>query len=144
MKERCQVTTNLFDGNLQVNEKTAKLKCQGLVKTLRDLEVNFDEEQKQHAAVVTARKQLECDLKEAKKSQIKVIDTLMQDHAVIKQLSQDLESVEQDRRAFKAQCDELVKELANNFNKKLMMIDEQRRLDTKSLPTLNSTCIVVT
>ncbi|KAG4076752.1 hypothetical protein HA402_002039 [Bradysia odoriphaga] len=53
-----------FERDVQAKEEQAEEKRRGLVKALRDLEAELEEERKQRAAAVAAKKKLEGDLKD--------------------------------------------------------------------------------
>ncbi|GAB0099171.1 Myosin heavy chain, non-muscle [Sergentomyia squamirostris] len=53
-----------FERDMQAKEEQSEEKRRGLVKALRDLETELDEERKQRAAAVAAKKKLEGDLKD--------------------------------------------------------------------------------
>ncbi|XP_063701487.1 myosin heavy chain, non-muscle isoform X1 [Culicoides brevitarsis] len=53
-----------FERDVQAKEEQAEEKRRGLVKALRDIEAELDEERKQRAAAVAAKKKLEGDLKD--------------------------------------------------------------------------------
>ncbi|XP_065073344.1 myosin heavy chain, non-muscle isoform X1 [Ochlerotatus camptorhynchus] len=53
-----------FERDIQAKEEQSEEKRRGLVKALRDLEAELDEERKQRAAAVAAKKKLEGDLKD--------------------------------------------------------------------------------
>lgn len=59
-----QALRTQFERDLQTKEEQAEEKRRGLVKNLRDLETELEEERKQRAAAVAAKKKLEGDLKE--------------------------------------------------------------------------------
>ncbi len=59
-----QALRTQFERDLQVKEEQAEEKRRGLVKNLRDLETELDEERKQRASAVAAKKKLEGDLKD--------------------------------------------------------------------------------
>ncbi|KAH8257644.1 hypothetical protein KR038_004247, partial [Drosophila bunnanda] len=71
-----QALRSQFDRDLQAKEEGAEEKRRGLVKQLRDLEAELDEERKQRTAAVAAKKKLEGDLKE--------IETTMEMHNKVK------------------------------------------------------------
>ena len=50
---------------IQAKEEQSEEKRRGLVKALRDLETELEEERKQRTAAVAARKKLESDLKDS-------------------------------------------------------------------------------
>uniref|UniRef100_A0A6P7G1J3 Myosin heavy chain, non-muscle isoform X2 n=1 Tax=Diabrotica virgifera virgifera TaxID=50390 RepID=A0A6P7G1J3_DIAVI len=53
-----------FERDIQAKEEQAEEKRRGIVKQLRDLEAELDEERKQRTAAVSSRKKLEGDIKE--------------------------------------------------------------------------------
>ncbi|XP_055688811.1 myosin heavy chain, non-muscle isoform X2 [Lutzomyia longipalpis] len=53
-----------FDRDMQAKEEQSEEKRRGLVKSLREIETELDEERKQRAAAVAAKKKLEGDLKD--------------------------------------------------------------------------------
>lgn len=53
-----------FERDVQLKEEQAEEKRRGLLKNLRDLETELDEERKQRTAAVAAKKKLEGDLKD--------------------------------------------------------------------------------
>ncbi|XP_037927144.1 myosin heavy chain, non-muscle isoform X2 [Hermetia illucens] len=59
-----QALRSQFERDMQAKEEQAEEKRRGLVKALRDLEAELDEERKQRAAAVAAKKKLEGDLKD--------------------------------------------------------------------------------
>lgn len=59
-----QALRTQFERDLQLKEEQAEEKRRVLVKGLRDLETELDEERKQRAAAVAAKKKLEGDLKD--------------------------------------------------------------------------------
>ncbi|KAH8372005.1 hypothetical protein KR093_009695, partial [Drosophila rubida] len=72
-----QALRSQFERDLQAKEEGAEEKRRGLVKQLRDLEAELDEERKQRTAAVAAKKKLEGDLKE--------IETTMEMHNKVKE-----------------------------------------------------------
>lgn len=59
-----QALRTQFERDLQSKEEQAEEKRRGLVKNLRDLETELEEERKQRSAAVAAKKKLESDLKD--------------------------------------------------------------------------------
>ncbi|XP_050671121.1 myosin heavy chain, non-muscle isoform X1 [Leptidea sinapis] len=57
-----------FERDLQAKEEQGEEKRRGIVKQLRDLEAELEEERKQRAAGLTLRKKLEADLKDAEQA----------------------------------------------------------------------------
>ncbi|XP_055837169.1 myosin heavy chain, non-muscle isoform X5 [Episyrphus balteatus] len=72
-----QALRSQFERDIQAKEEQAEEKRRGLVKQLRDLEAELDEERKQRTAAVAAKKKLEGDLKE--------IETTMEMHNKVKE-----------------------------------------------------------
>ncbi|KRG04568.1 myosin heavy chain, non-muscle isoform X2 [Drosophila mojavensis] len=72
-----QALRSQFERDLLAKEEGAEEKRRGLVKQLRDLEAELDEERKQRTAAVAAKKKLEGDLKE--------IETTMEMHNKVKE-----------------------------------------------------------
>ncbi|KAH8261692.1 hypothetical protein KR044_013474 [Drosophila immigrans] len=72
-----QALRSQFERDLQAKEEGAEEKRRGLVKQLRDLEAELDEERKQRTAAVASKKKLEGDLKE--------IETTMEMHNKVKE-----------------------------------------------------------
>lgn len=72
-----QALRSQFERDIQAKEEGAEEKRRGLVKQLRDLEAELDEERKQRTAAVAAKKKLEGDLKE--------IETTMEMHNKVKE-----------------------------------------------------------
>ncbi|KAL5288885.1 MYH9 family protein [Megaselia abdita] len=66
-----------FERDIQAKEEGAEEKRRGLAKAIRDLESELDEERKQRAAAVAAKKKLEGDLKE--------IETTLEMHNKVKE-----------------------------------------------------------
>lgn len=66
-----------FERDLHAKEEQAEEKRRGLVKALRDLEAELDEERKQRAAAVAAKKKLEGDLKD--------VETTLEMHNKVKE-----------------------------------------------------------
>lgn len=59
-----QALKTQFERDIQSKEEQAEEKRRGLVKNLRDLETELEEERKQRSAAVAAKKKLESDLKD--------------------------------------------------------------------------------
>lgn len=59
---------NLCAVSLQAKEEQGEEKRRGIVKQLRDLEAELEEERKQRAAAAAARKKLEADLKDSEQA----------------------------------------------------------------------------
>ncbi|KAH8346370.1 hypothetical protein KR084_008626, partial [Drosophila pseudotakahashii] len=72
-----QALRSQFERDLLAKEEGAEEKRRGLVKQLRDLETELDEERKQRTAAVASKKKLEGDLKE--------IETTMEMHNKVKE-----------------------------------------------------------
>lgn len=69
----------------QAKEEQAEEKRRGLVKALRDLEAELEEERKQRGAAVAARKKLEADLKDS--------ETTIEMHNKVNMLRSNLHSL---------------------------------------------------
>ncbi|XP_054088736.1 myosin heavy chain, non-muscle isoform X2 [Zeugodacus cucurbitae] len=72
-----QAMRSQFERDLQAKEEQAEEKRRGLIKQIRDLEAELDEERKQRTAAVAAKKKLEGDIKE--------LETTMEMHNKVKE-----------------------------------------------------------
>ncbi|KAK9707856.1 Myosin head (motor domain) [Popillia japonica] len=96
-----------FERDIQGKEEQAEEKRRGILKQLRDLEAELDEERKQKSAAVQAKKKLEADLKDAE-TQVELQSKVKED--ALKQLKksqQQCKEATRDAEEARASRDEL-------------------------------------
>nr|CAG4643693.1 EOG090X00BY [Lepidurus arcticus] len=94
--------------DLQAKEEQAEEKRRGLVKQLRDLEIELDDERKQRAASSAARKKLEGDLKELE-SQLEMANKLKEDALKqLRKLQAQMKDYQRDAEEARAGRDEML------------------------------------
>ncbi|XP_031631624.1 myosin heavy chain, non-muscle isoform X2 [Contarinia nasturtii] len=149
-----------FERDIQSKEEQAEEKRRGLVKALRDMETELDEERKQRAAAIAAKKKLESDLKDieatlemhnkmkedavkqAKKLQGQIKDALRdaEDARVAKEeLAAACKEAERKSKALEAEVMQLSEDLASSERVKRAaeverdeLLDEMQSLTNKS------------
>ncbi|XP_055324456.1 myosin heavy chain, non-muscle isoform X1 [Sitodiplosis mosellana] len=153
-----------FERDIQSKEEQAEEKRRGLVKALRDMETELDEERKQRAAAIAAKKKLESDLKDieatlemhnkmkedavkqAKKLQGQIKDALRdaEDARVAKEeLAAACKEAERKSKALEAEVMQLTEDLASSDRvKRAAEVERDELLDEMQTLTNKTTLIV--
>ncbi|XP_011814032.1 PREDICTED: myosin-10 [Colobus angolensis palliatus] len=119
-----------FERDLQTRDEQNEEKKRLLIKQVRELEAELEDERKQRALAVASKKKMEIDLKDLE-AQIEAANKARDE--VIKQLRklQELASSERARRHAEQERDELADEIANSTSGKSALLDEKRRLEAR-------------
>ncbi|TRY55596.1 hypothetical protein DNTS_021482, partial [Danionella cerebrum] len=139
-----------FDRDLQARDEQNEEKKRALVKQVREMEAELEDERKQRALAVAAKKKLELDLKEtqmkdyqreleeARASRDEIFAQSKENEKKLKsleaevlQLQEDLASSERARRHAEQERDELADEISNSASGKAALLDEKRRLEAR-------------
>ncbi|CAB3223587.1 unnamed protein product [Arctia plantaginis] len=146
-----------FERDLQAKEEQGEEKRRGIVKQLRDLESELEEERKQRAAALAIRKKLEADLKDAEQG-LHLANKVKEDaakqearagreeaaagardaerrvkalEAEALQHAEELAAADRARRQAEAERDDLLDELNNSSAKSTLLVDEKKRLEAR-------------
>nr|XP_018907941.1 PREDICTED: myosin heavy chain, non-muscle isoform X2 [Bemisia tabaci] len=102
-----QALRTQFERDLQTKEEQAEEKRRGLLKQLRDLEAELEEERMQRAAALASRKKLEADYKDLE-HQLEMHNKLKEDALKqLKKLQAQLKDISRDAEEARASRDEL-------------------------------------
>ncbi|CRL04792.1 CLUMA_CG017848, isoform A [Clunio marinus] len=113
-----QALRTQFERDIQSKEEQAEEKRRGLVKNLRDLETELEEERKQRSAAVAAKKKLESDLKDIEATlemNNKVKEDAVKQAKKLQAQMKDIIRDAEDARAAKEELAALSKETEKKF-----------------------------
>nr|CAG4640602.1 EOG090X00BY [Eulimnadia texana] len=129
-----------YERDLQAREEQSEEKRRALIKQLRDLEAELEDERKQRAAASAGRKKLEGDMRDLE-AQLEMANKVKEDALKqLKKLQVQVKEFQRDAEEARAGRDELValmkdgekkEELASNANRGTLMADEKRRLEAR-------------
>uniref|UniRef100_A0A8C0FQI9 Myosin-9 n=1 Tax=Bubo bubo TaxID=30461 RepID=A0A8C0FQI9_BUBBB len=137
-----------FDRDLQGRDEQNEEKKKQLIRQVREMEVELEDERKQRSMAVAARKKLEMDLKDleshidtANKNREEAIKQLRKLQAQMKDYMRELEDTRTSREEILAQAKENEKklksmeaemiQLSSEFSPKALAMEEKRRLEAR-------------
>uniref|UniRef100_G1SL68 Myosin-9 n=1 Tax=Oryctolagus cuniculus TaxID=9986 RepID=G1SL68_RABIT len=122
-----------FERDLQGRDEQSEEKKKQLVRQVREMEAELEDERKQRSMAVAARKKLEMDLKDLEAhidSANKGRDEAIKQLEMI-QLQEELAAAERAKRQAQQERDELADEIANSSGKGALALEEKRRLEAR-------------
>uniref|UniRef100_A0AAQ4QMZ1 Myosin-9 n=1 Tax=Gasterosteus aculeatus aculeatus TaxID=481459 RepID=A0AAQ4QMZ1_GASAC len=135
-----------FDRDLLARDEQGEERRKQLVKQVREMEVDLEDERKQRSHALSAKKKLELDLgelevqieaankgrdealKQLKKLQVK--KSAMRSHTS-KHIAEDLATAEKVKKQVQAERDELQEEISSTNTKNSVLAEDKRRLEAR-------------
>ncbi|XP_013779485.1 myosin heavy chain, non-muscle-like [Limulus polyphemus] len=119
-----QALKSQFERDLQAKEEQAEEKRRGLIKQMRDLEAELEDERKQRGAAINARKKLEGDFKDLEQ-QLEMANRLKEDAIrQLKKLQNQLKDYQRDAEEARMSRDDLIAQ-AKEMEKKLKNMEAE-------------------